>query len=60
MKKENLIILFSMNWVRIGIHGASRDGETDFVLMDPDRGILAIEVEGGGIDYDPVIGKILK
>ena len=46
-----------MNWVRIGIHGAPRDGETDFVFMDPNSGILAIEVKGGRIDYDPGTGK---
>ena len=57
LKNENSIILFSMNWVRIGIHGAPRDGETDFVFMDPNSGILAIEVKGGRIDYDPGTGK---
>ena len=54
---ENTIVLFSWNWIRIGIHGSPRDGETDFVIMDPDKGFLAIEVKGGGIEFDPISGK---
>jgi hypothetical protein len=29
-----------------------RDGEGDFVIAHPDRGILCLEVKGGGIGYD--------
>jgi hypothetical protein len=30
----------------------ARDGEGDFVIAHPDRGILCLEVKGGGIEYD--------
>jgi hypothetical protein len=30
----------------------ARDGEGDFVIAHPDRGILCLEVKGGGISYD--------
>lgn len=30
------------------------EGEADFVLFDPDRGMLVIEVKGGGVSFDPV------
>lgn len=28
-------------------------GEADFVVLDPDRGILVVEVKGGAVRYDP-------
>lgn len=30
------------------------EGEADFVIFDPARGMLVIEVKGGGVSYDPV------
>ena len=32
------------------------EGEADFVLFDPDGGMLVIEVKGGGVSYDPLTG----
>ena len=29
-----------------------RTGETDFLVVHPDKGILVIEVKGGKIEYD--------
>lgn len=29
------------------------DGEADFVVFDPSRGMIVIEVKGGGISHDP-------
>ena len=34
-------------------YGNERDGECDFVVAHERLGILAIEVKGGGIDFDP-------
>src|SRR4051812_5296643 len=33
-----------------------REGEIDFVIFDPRRGILVLEVKGGTISYDPERG----
>jgi hypothetical protein len=33
-----------------------REGEIDFILFDPHRGILVLEVKGGSIRYDPTKG----
>lgn len=33
------------------------EGEADFVLFDPERGMLVIEVKGGGVSYDPDTGQ---
>ena len=32
--------------------GPARDGETDILIVDPDRGLLAIEVKGGPVGRD--------
>lgn len=32
--------------------GPARDGETDILIVDPDRGLLAIEVKGGTVSRD--------
>ena len=33
--------------------GREHDGQSDFIIMHPDYGILFIEVKGGGVEYDP-------
>jgi hypothetical protein len=50
--KSKSIVLFSLPWIRVSPHGTPRDGETDFVLFDEARGILVIEVKGGGVRVD--------
>ena len=32
---------------------AATDGEADFLLCDPDAGLLTLEVKGGGVGFDP-------
>lgn len=51
------IVLFSVPWIRIGIHGSPRDGETDFVVCSPTHGLLVVEVKGGGIEIDNTRGQ---
>ena len=34
-------------------NGSADDGETDFVVIDPSRGILALEVKGGTSEVGP-------
>lgn len=51
------IVLFSVPWIRIGIHGSPRDGETDFVVCSPKYGLLVVEVKGGGIEIDNPRGQ---
>jgi hypothetical protein len=43
-------VLYSVPWVARNSNGDIRDGETDFVVIDPDRGIAIIEVKGGSIE----------
>lgn len=45
-------VFFSIDWTgKEAIHG-SQDYECDFIVFHPDKGILVIEVKGGGIRYD--------
>lgn len=53
---SDTIVLFSVPWIRIGVHGSPRDGETDFVVCSPKFGLLVVEVKGGGIEVDSTRG----
>jgi len=49
-------VLHHVSWVQ-RVSGRSRDGESDFVIVDPDRGILVLEVKGGVVRYDANTGS---
>ncbi len=51
------LVLHGVEWIVRTPHGDVRDGEADFVICHPDKGVLVIEVKGGGIEYDPVTDK---
>lgn len=46
---ENRMVIFSLPWISVTPYGTARDGETDFIVFDKHRGILIIEVKGGGV-----------
>lgn len=52
---SDVVVIYSLNILHRGrrIH----EGEADFIVLDPNRGILVIEVKGGGIGYDPSSGE---
>ncbi|WP_428939249.1 NERD domain-containing protein [Fontivita pretiosa] len=50
-------VFYSFSWVSKRPGGRALDGEADFVIADPDRGILVLEVKGGRIGYDGACGK---
>jgi len=41
-------VLWSVGWQDLR-HGRQGDGEADFVLLNPDHGLIIAEVKGGGI-----------
>lgn len=45
-------IFHSFNWLDRNRHGTLQEGECDFVLLDPDVGLLFIEVKGGTLVFD--------
>ena len=50
-------VYYSSPWLGTDRFGAEIDGECDFAIAHAVHGILAIEVKGGGIEFDPVGGK---
>lgn len=49
---NDYIVFFSIDWAgKEAIHG-SQDFECDFVIFHKEKGILIVEVKGGGIRYD--------
>jgi hypothetical protein len=57
MLGPDIVVLFSLSWIKIGAAGSPRDGETDFIIIDPAKGFLFIEVKGGGVGTDPRTGE---
>ncbi len=51
------VVFYSRPWLGVTRDGAERDGECDFVVAHAAHGVLAIEVKGGGIAYDPADNK---
>ncbi|MDE0308761.1 MAG: NERD domain-containing protein [Acidiferrobacterales bacterium] len=49
---ENNVVIHSFNWVRRE-SCTIVEGECDFVVIDPDRGVLFVEVKGGIVKYLP-------
>ena len=50
-------VFYSSPWLAIDRFGNEKDGECDFVVAHERLGILAIEVKGGGIAFDPTSGQ---
>ena len=42
-------VIFSAKWLTQQHGGRARPGEADFVIIHPERGLLVLEVKGGGI-----------
>lgn len=51
------VVLFEVGWILRREDEQAKDGETDFLVCDPDGGYLCIEVKGGGISFDGVTGQ---
>lgn len=51
---ERTLVVQDGHWVGRAIPGEPlRDGAADFVLLDPERGVLLLDVLAGGLGYDP-------
>jgi Nuclease-related domain len=51
-----VLVIHSLALVRLTAAGSREDAEADFVIIDPRRGLLVVEVKGGGIEFDPLKG----
>ena len=50
---DRFVIIHSFGWLRKLGQNSYIEGECDFVLLDPNNGILFVEVKGGTVKYDP-------
>jgi hypothetical protein len=50
-------VFHSVAWQSLDPAGRPRDGEADFVIAHPQRGILVMEAKGGTIHCDPRTGR---
>lgn len=50
----SVTVLYSVEWnAPLNEGRPAQDGEADFVICDPERGFLVLEVKGGIISFDP-------
>lgn len=54
---DRYVVLFGVGWILRREDEQAKDGETDFLVCDPDSGYLCIEIKGGGIAFDGVSGQ---
>jgi hypothetical protein len=54
---QSYAVFHSVAWQSKDAEGRPRDGEADFVIAHPQRGILVLEAKGGTICYDPHVGR---
>src|SRR5215204_3751382 len=53
---DAFVIYHSVDWV-VGGRAGPDEGEADFVITHPDLGLLALEVKGGRVAYDPAMKR---
>jgi UvrD-like helicase C-terminal domain/AAA domain len=53
---DAFVIYHSVDWV-VGGRAGRDEGEADFVITHPELGLLALEVKGGRVAYDPVTSR---
>src|SRR5260370_24135634 len=52
---KNYFVLWSIDWTAprpSGYGGGTQESEIDFLVLHPEKGILVLEVKGGGVGYD--------
>ncbi len=52
---DEYTILWSIDWTILrpaAYGGGAQEGEVDFLVVHPEKGILILEVKGGGVGYD--------
>ncbi len=53
---EELLVIYSAKWLYRDSRGRINEGEADFTILSPNLGILAVEVKGGGVTFEPATG----
>ena len=53
---EDTVVIYSVTWLYRDDRGYINEGEADFTVLRPNLGVIAVEVKGGGIRFDPATG----
>lgn len=54
---DDYLVIHRLRWIAQPGQGRAFDGECDFLIAHPERGLLVIEVKGGHITVDPGNGR---
>jgi hypothetical protein len=55
---DRVLVIVNASWVGRSVRGEPlRDGRADFAVLDPDRGLLLLNVVEGGLARDPHSGR---
>ena len=54
---DSYTVFHSVAWQSLSNEGSTRDGEIDFVIAHPERGVLVVEAKGGGVRHDAEAGE---
>ncbi len=54
---QGYVVFYSVGWQTREPGSGTQDGEADFVLAHPERGLMILEVKGGRIRYDAALGQ---
>jgi hypothetical protein len=51
------VIFYSTHWQDLDEDKGAREGEADFIIAHPNKGVIFLEVKGGGISFDAYKGQ---
>lgn len=54
---DSFVVFYSRPWLGLTPDGEEIDGECDFVVAHAEQGMLALEVKGGAVAYDPTTDR---
>ena len=53
---DDYLVIHRLRWLALPEHGRAHDGEVDFLIAHPERGLLVLEVKGGHLALDAASG----
>lgn len=51
------VVFYSSHWQDLEERHGAKEGEADFIIAHPDKGVIFLEVKGGGISFDAEKGQ---
>lgn len=54
---DDVVVIHSAGWIYRDQRGRIREGEADFTILVPQSGVIAVEVKGGGVAFEPQSGE---